>query len=286
MAPRIIYRSEWGARPPKQNRPARWADRDGFMIHHSAATPTQTIQAIQNFHMDTRDWNNIAYQWVVRDNGDIYEGTGWGQVGTHVANANTRNIGVCLLGDYSNIEPSAAAKASLAWLLGEANRMKTSRLEVRTHRQANPTACPGDRLHNWAIASLAGYRPGPAPAPATPKAPAASRPAPGPAYPFPLPPGHYFGPADGPNTSVSGHYPRRFGGILASEHLKRFTLQLQKRGWDARKGGRYLTRFGHDGKYGPEVRALTVAFQRDQGLYPDGLPGPVTWTAAFHNPVT
>nr|WP_255672923.1 peptidoglycan-binding domain-containing protein [Glycomyces amatae] len=62
--------------------------------------------------------------------------------------------------------------------------------------------------------------------------------------------------------------------------------QLDRRGWSVGKGKTYLRRFGNDGRYGDEYRRLIKAFQADQGLKQDGLLGPVTWAAAFTNPVT
>jgi peptidoglycan hydrolase-like protein with peptidoglycan-binding domain len=111
-------------------------------------------------------------------------------------------------------------------------------------------------------------------------------PAPGPHYDFPLPRGYYFGPRDGGNESVSGFYGRVFDGKPDHEWLRIFVRQLRKRGWNAREGGRFLTRYGNDGRYGSELGDLVEAFQRDQGLTPDRKLGPNTWRAAFENPVT
>lgn len=112
------------------------------------------------------------------------------------------------------------------------------------------------------------------------------RPAPGPEVPYPLPENYFFGPASWGDRSVSGLYKRRFKGKTDREWLQTWVNQLRKRGWPAGKGERYLTRFGNDGIYGDEYATLIRAFQRDQGLRVDGLLGPVTWRAAFHNPVT
>jgi hypothetical protein len=283
---RIISRSQWGARPPREDRDTTWSKRRGFTVHHSSGPKTQSIQVIQDFHMDDRKWWDIGYNFLVRHDGTVYEGRGWRGVGAHAGGHNTANIGVCVIGNYHSAEPSAAAKGALAYLYAEANRIKGATLEVNTHRQLNSTACPGDKLHAWAISRLAGYRAGTPtkPRPATPGA--GQRPVPGPYYAFPLPAGHYFGPKDGGDQSVSGFYGREFAGLPDREWLKRFTWQLERRGWDARKGGTYLTEWGHDGRYGPEIAALTKKFQRDQGLNPDGLIGPLTWKAAFKNPVT
>lgn len=111
-------------------------------------------------------------------------------------------------------------------------------------------------------------------------------PAPGPHYDFPLPSGHYFGPKDGPKQSVSGFYGRVFDGKPDHEWLRIFVRQLRARGWNAREGGQFLTRYGNDGRYGSELEKLVRAFQADQGLTVDGKLGPKTWRAAFENPVT
>ena len=109
---------------------------------------------------------------------------------------------------------------------------------------------------------------------------------PGKKYAFPYEAKGYIGPLDGPNHSHSGIGGRKTNGVLDRTLNKRFVNQLVERGWDAFKGGDYLTKYGNDGKYGDELEALIRAFQRDQGLAVDGLAGKSTWDAAFKNPVT
>lgn len=126
---------------------------------------------------------------------------------------------------------------------------------------------------NWRLDQLGG----------TPPAPV--RPAPGPAVAFPLPTGHYFGPRQAGNRSVSGYYRRTFNRRTDRHWLTVWTKQLVRRGWPAGKGRRYLRKSGTDGLYGPEYRELVRAFQRDQGLRVDGLLGRKTWDAAYRNPI-
>ena len=109
---------------------------------------------------------------------------------------------------------------------------------------------------------------------------------PGKKYAFPYEAKGYIGPLDGPNWSHSGIGGRKTNGVYDRTLNKRFVNQLVERGWDAFKGGDYLTKYGNDGKYGDELEALIRAFQRDQGLAVDGLAGKSTWNAAFKNPVT
>lgn len=109
---------------------------------------------------------------------------------------------------------------------------------------------------------------------------------PGKSYAFPYEQGGYIGPKSGPNRSHSGIGGRKTKGVADSTWNKRFVNQLVARGWNAEKGGTYLTEFGNDGMYGEELAALISAFQKDQGLPVDGLAGASTWDAAFNNPVT
>lgn len=88
---------------------------------------------------------------------------------------------------------------------------------------------------------------------------------------FPLPRGYYFGPREGPRRSVSGYYSWR-------HELRRWQQRMIDRGW--------IFHHGADGLYGPETRENTLAFQREKGLKVDGLIGPVTWRAAWEEPVT
>lgn len=269
-----------------------WGLRTGFCVHHSAASQTQTPRSIQDYHMDTSaiasgGAADIGYNFLIDREGRIFEGRGWTVIGAHAANANTENIGVCVIGDYTGQLPSSVALNALAWLYREANRRRGATLTVRTHRNTGTTAtsCPGNRLYDWTHASLASHVPGDMPTP-PPAAIPPTRPAPGTPIDFPLPVGSYFGPKGGPNTSYSGYYRRSVRGRTDREWLQEWVRQLQRRGWNARKGGSYLSKYGNDGLYGTEYRVLIKAFQRDQGLIPDGLLGPATWNAAFRNPIS
>jgi len=281
----IISRSKWGARAATSRDTTTWSQRTGFVVHHSAASASQTVKQIQAFHMDTRGWSDIGYNFLIDREGHIYEGRGWTVVGAHAKDHNTPNIGVCVIGDYTKSLPPEATLDALAWLYDEANRRKGSTLAVRTHRMVGSTACPGDKLHAWVRANLADHdgEPSKPSAPATPKpSKPSSKPAPTPHYDFPLGSGRYFGPKGGPNASVSGYYGRSFKGVKDRVWLQRWATQMGKRGWNLKK---WLPS-GNDGFYGPEYARFVEAFQADQGLRVDGKLGPATWRAAFEGPVT
>lgn len=163
----IVSRQEWGAAPARAVAYTTWAKRTGWMLHYSAASPDQTPRAIQDYHMRSRGWSDIGYNFLVHSRtGTIYEGRGWRVIGAHCAGYNTANIGVCVIGgDRADVQDvSDAARASLRWHYAEAQRRAGHQLVSLGHRDRGTTACPGDELYGWLRAGMPGT-PVPAPAP-------------------------------------------------------------------------------------------------------------------------
>lgn len=51
--------------------------------------------------MDDRQWFDIGYNFVIGEDGNVYEGRGWDYVGAHAPGYNTQSIGICVIGDFS-----------------------------------------------------------------------------------------------------------------------------------------------------------------------------------------
>lgn len=58
------------------------------------------MKNIQEFHIQHRQWNDIGYNFLVAPTGDVFEGRGWGVVGSHAPKYNSKSVGICLIGDY------------------------------------------------------------------------------------------------------------------------------------------------------------------------------------------
>lgn len=93
---------------------------------------------------------------------------------------------------------------------------------------------------------------------------------------FPLPAGKYFGPEADPNA-ISGYHSY-------TAELRQWQQRMSDRGWSITVDGLY----GYKGDTTPRgnTAEVTVAFQKEKGLKPDGLIGPATWAAAWTAPVT
>ena len=107
--PSIISKAQWGGRPPVST-PEKISTPVPFtVIHHGGSNDyctTQTqcaaiVRAYQNYHIDSNGWNDIGYNFVVGEDGNVYEGRGWEAVGAHAPTYNTKSIGICIIGDFT-----------------------------------------------------------------------------------------------------------------------------------------------------------------------------------------
>ena len=137
-----------------------------LIVHHSAGTNTSNdwaavVRSIWNFHVNGNGWADIGYNWLIDPNGVIYIGRGDGILGAHFCAQNTATTGVCMLGDFTAITPTAAAISSLQSLLAwkacdvgadplGAGFHPPSGLNLQYisgHRDGCNTACPGDAFY-------------------------------------------------------------------------------------------------------------------------------------------
>lgn len=148
--PTIVLRSDWGARAPKAvyrialPTPRLW-------IHHTATEQhgAAGVRAIQAFHMDSHGWSDIAYSFLVDDDGTIYEGRGAGVAGGHTQGDNTTSHAICLMGNFEDRPPTDRAVESTVWLAQHGRDAGWWVPTLGGHRDAPgaSTACPGRLLY-------------------------------------------------------------------------------------------------------------------------------------------
>uniref|UniRef100_U5EZQ9 Peptidoglycan-recognition protein n=1 Tax=Corethrella appendiculata TaxID=1370023 RepID=U5EZQ9_9DIPT len=159
--PRIVSREQWGAVPPK-NDSGSIAKVPWVVIHHSATINCTTeaacerlMRSIQNFHMETNDWDDIGYNFMVGENGAVYTGRGWTTQGAHTVGFNSRSIGIAFIGTFIDKIPNVAARAAARQLIqcGVSLAHIHPQYNIIGHRQAALTECPGESLFheisNW-----------------------------------------------------------------------------------------------------------------------------------------
>jgi hypothetical protein len=151
-------------------------------VHHTATVnddpdPAARVRAIYRFQTVDEDFGDIGYHFLIDEAGRVYEGrwsgadaipgfdgAGWVVNAAHVGGFNAGNVGIALLGTFTDRRPTAAARRSLTVLLaailvwhridplatvGYVNPVSGVTRTVAAisgHRDWASTLCPGDVL--------------------------------------------------------------------------------------------------------------------------------------------
>ncbi|CAL8072998.1 unnamed protein product [Calicophoron daubneyi] len=150
----IVSRSSWSTVP--RRREERMIPEVPFVyIHHTtASTPNDTegcrqrVRSIQSYHRGQYGWDDIGYSFLVCNNGEIFEGRGWGVVGAHTMTHNRDGYGVAFIGNFMHELPSQQAIDAFNNLVAEGvtRRSISSDYKLRRHSDVGRTNCPGWRL--------------------------------------------------------------------------------------------------------------------------------------------
>jgi hypothetical protein len=173
--PTVVAANTWraGLTPPVS--PPTATKVQFIIVHHEAGSnsPTDYTNVVRNiyvFHTQSNGWNDVGYNFLVAQDGTIYEGRdgrgvmdGDNVLGAHFCGTNTGTMGICLLGNYMTAQPSEAALTSLNRLItwkmakeGLTNPLGTAAhaasgktLQVISgHRDGTcATDCPGTNLY-------------------------------------------------------------------------------------------------------------------------------------------
>ena len=166
--PTVTSRAGWGARTPTGTR--TYTTVTHLVVHHEEGSNTSSdwaarVRAIEALHIDVNGWADVGYNYLIDPNGVIYEGRSGGDnvVGAHFCAGNGNTLGVCMMGSYTSILPTAAALNSLKRLLGwKASQMSIDPTGSSTHYTAGYipnvpghrdnggcTTCPGNTLYAY-----------------------------------------------------------------------------------------------------------------------------------------
>jgi hypothetical protein len=173
--PPLSTREDWNARPPRAH--YRHSLASHLALHHTAtAGPgaadtwqdcAAAVRAIQDYHMNTRGWIDIGYNYLVCQTGDIFQGREDEDDGRDVVGAhdgyNDGSVGTAALGYFhppENQQPSSVLIDSYVRLFGwiaerrgiapDGTSIYPSYGPLHTvygHRDVKATACPGDRFY-------------------------------------------------------------------------------------------------------------------------------------------
>ncbi|XP_022096201.1 peptidoglycan-recognition protein SC1a-like [Acanthaster planci] len=110
----VTYRRDWQARSPLDS-----VDMTGHkhvvLVHQTRTSSCNAVlrceevmQNIQNYHMDTKGWNDIGYNFAIGGDGSVYEGRGWKTAvpQTDEASYDPHVAIIAFIGTYVNNLPS------------------------------------------------------------------------------------------------------------------------------------------------------------------------------------
>ncbi|XP_060527585.1 peptidoglycan-recognition protein 2-like [Cylas formicarius] len=161
VCPEIISKTRWGARTPIAVDYGR-VPTPNIVIHHTVTNECSTesacmqlLRSIQNFHIDTMEFQDIGYNFVIGGDGQVYEGAGWHKVGAHTRGYNTRSLGIGFIGNFSDKLPNQKMLTALRNFLQCGVELGEIESDYRLFaaRQVSSTLSPGTRfyheLKNW-----------------------------------------------------------------------------------------------------------------------------------------
>lgn len=125
---------------------------DTIIVHHTAGPATQTPADIARYH--TQPGNHICdagcpgigYHYMIDRSGNAYQVNELKTISYHVTNANTRSVGVCLIGNYDNLSPTTAQLKTVESVIKEINRKVGKKLSIAGHRDFANKSCPGAHI--------------------------------------------------------------------------------------------------------------------------------------------
>jgi hypothetical protein len=194
LLPAVIPRAGWGAdeslRYDSSGKeiwpPAFWPIQK-LIVHHTDTQnndpdPAATVRSIYYYHAVTQGWGDIGYNFLIDEQGRIYEGrhtfdypsgsspteedaSGNGVTAAHVQGYNSGTVGIALLGTLTNQDATPAARSALEQLLAweashhgidpQGSSLYTNPVSgtqatfpnIAGHRDLAATECPGGTFY-------------------------------------------------------------------------------------------------------------------------------------------
>lgn len=184
--PPIIARTAWGC--PDGDKSPRWPPEyqpaTHIVVHHTATSNAATdwaqqVRIVWDFHARTLGWGDVGYHYLIDPQGNIYEGRAGGDnvIGGHTYAFNRGTVGIALLGTYTGVSATPAAREALAqliaWICARRSIQPRSQAAITAQRSCGPvvvtkpavaghrdfaghgcsptdpngTSCPGDSLY-------------------------------------------------------------------------------------------------------------------------------------------
>lgn len=107
------------------------------------------VRFIQTFHIESRNWWDIGYNFLVGGDGEAYEGRGWKSEGAHTYGYNSRSIGIAFIGTFNSFKPPQRQIAACKQLIAKGVELGYIKKDYKllAARQLQTTQSPGAALY-------------------------------------------------------------------------------------------------------------------------------------------
>lgn len=106
------------------------------------------VRWIQTFHIESRGWYDISYNFLVGGDGNGYVGRGFDKQGVHTKGFNEKSICIAFIGTFTNSVPPQCQLRAAQKIIEEGLKLGKIAPGYRLygHRQLKPTESPGAAL--------------------------------------------------------------------------------------------------------------------------------------------
>ena len=126
-----------------------------IVLHHTASSKNTTLRDLENWHkqrwpgfISSLGWH-IGYHYVILGSGEIVHTRQDNEIGAHTI-PNEGKLGICLMGNMEQEQPTLSQLNSLANLLtGLKSIHRLTNNDIQPHNRYSATLCPGKNLLIW-----------------------------------------------------------------------------------------------------------------------------------------
>ena len=180
--PKMVTRAGWGANESiVEHAPEYTSDVQVVFVHHTAGSNGYScsqsagiVRGIELYHVRSKGWNDIGYNFLVDKCGTLFEGRKGGVnrpvLGAHTLGFNSHSAAIAVIGNYNSVAAPAGVRTVIAQVAayklglsgatarGQAtlvssgsDRFPAGRRvtlnRISAHRDTGQTECPGDTLY-------------------------------------------------------------------------------------------------------------------------------------------
>ena len=153
----MVSREEWVAQPPRNKYEKLQLPVSRVIIAHTATDRCNVqskcvfhVRYIQSFHMDSKSWDDIGFNFLIGEDGMVYEGRGWENVGAHTKGYNRDSVGIAFIGTFIDIVPANKSLDVFDLLIEDGVRLGKLKPDYKLYaaRQLNGFESPGLEFYN------------------------------------------------------------------------------------------------------------------------------------------